>query len=84
MLMRRRHGLFLLGLAAWNLLTWGMFAQNLYAAHAAGEDRPAGYWIAHSVLIVVNLALGGVLAVWGAKVLRALPRSPSVTPSSGE
>ncbi len=66
-----KHGLFLLALAAWNFLTWGMFTRNLYAAHTAGEDRPAGYWIAHSTLIVVNLLLGGVFAAWGAKVLRA-------------
>lgn len=71
MQMQRKHGLFLLGLAAWNFLTWGMFTKNLYAAHASGEDRPAGYWIAHTVLIVVNLLLGGVFAAWGAKVLRS-------------
>lgn len=71
MQMQRKHGLFLLGLAAWNFITWGMFTRNLYAAHASGEDRPAGYWIAHTVLIVVNLLLGGVFAAWGAKVLRS-------------
>lgn len=71
MQMTRKHGVFLVGFALWSFLTWGMFTKNLYAAHAAGEDRPAGYWIAHSVLIVVNLVLGGVFAVWGAKVLRA-------------
>ena len=71
MQMTRKHGLFLIGVAAWNFFTWGMFAKNLYAAHTAGEDRPAGYWIAHSVLIVANLVLGGVFAAWGAKVLRA-------------
>lgn len=71
MQMTRKHGLFLIGLAAWNFITWGMFTKNLYAAHTSGEDRPAGYWIAHTVLIVVNLLLGGVLAAWGAKVLRS-------------
>ncbi|WP_457206703.1 SCO4848 family membrane protein [Nocardioides sp. P5_C9_2] len=71
MTLTRRHGLFLVGVAAWNALTWGMFTKNLYAAHAAGEDRPAGYWIAHTGLIVANLVLGGVFAVWGAKVLRS-------------
>jgi putative solute:sodium symporter small subunit len=71
MQMTRKNGMFLVGLAVWNFITWGMFTKNLYAAHAAGEDRPTGYWVAHSGLIVVNLVLGGVLAVWGAKVLRA-------------
>jgi hypothetical protein len=71
MQMQRKHGLFLLGVAVWNFITWGMFTKNLYAAHASGEDRPAGYWIAHTVLIVINLILGGVFAAWGAKVLRS-------------
>lgn len=71
MQMQRRHGLFLLGVAVWNFITWGMFTKNLYAAHTSGEDRPAGYWIAHTVLIVINLVLGGVFAAWGAKVLRS-------------
>lgn len=71
MQMQRKHGLFLLGLAVWNFITWGMFTKNLYAAHTAGEDRPAGYWIAHTMLIVINLILGGVFAAWGAKVLRS-------------
>ena len=70
MTFQRKHGLFLLGLALWNFVTWGMFTKNLYAAHAAGEDRPTGYWVAHTVLIVTNLLLGGVLATWGARVLR--------------
>jgi hypothetical protein len=48
MQMQRKHGLFLLGVAVWNFITWGMFTRNLYAAHTSGEDRPAGYWIAHS------------------------------------
>jgi hypothetical protein len=71
MKMARKHGVFLVGVAAWNVLTWGMFTKNLYAAHAAGEERPTGYWIAHSVLIVANLALAGVFGAWGAKVLRS-------------
>ena len=71
MQMQRKHGLFLLAVAGWNFITWGMFTKNLYAAHASGEDRPGGYWIAHSVLIVSNLVLGGVFAAWGAKVLRS-------------
>lgn len=71
MQMTRKHGVFLVGVAVWNFFTWGMFTKNLYAAHAAGEDRPTGYWVAHSVLIVANLLLGGAFAAWGAKVLRS-------------
>jgi hypothetical protein len=71
MQMTRKHGVFLVGVAVWNFFTWWTFTKNLYAAHAAGEDRPTGYWVAHSVLIVANLLLGGAFAAWGAKVLRS-------------
>ena len=53
---------FLVAVVGWNLLTWTMFARNLAEAHAAGEDRPQGYWIAHTVLIIVNLVITAVLA----------------------
>jgi hypothetical protein len=71
MTLTRRHGLLLLAVAAWNVLTFGMFARNLHAAYAAGEDRAAGYWVAHSVLIVVNFVIAAVLGRLGAKLLRA-------------
>lgn len=67
--MGRKTGWFLVAVAAWNLLTWFMFARNLYDAHVAGEDRPQGYWIAHTGLIVVNLCLG---VAYGVQGLRAL------------
>ena len=67
----RKHGALLLAVAVWNVLTFGMFARNLYAAYAAGEDRATGYWVAHSVLIVVNVAIAAVLGRLGWKALRA-------------
>lgn len=66
-----KHAWLLLGVAVWNLLTFGMFARNLSAAYTSGEDRPTGYWVAHTVLIVVNFAIAGVLARLGVKALRA-------------
>jgi len=66
----RKHALLLIGVAVWNFVTWATFARNLSAAHSAGEDRPAGYWIAHTVLIVVNVIIGCVLAALGLKALR--------------
>lgn len=66
----RKLGWFLIGVAGWNFVTWFMFARNLYDAHASGEDRPSGYWVAHAGLIVVNLVLGVVFAVLGARLLR--------------
>jgi hypothetical protein len=32
--LQRKHGLLPLAVAAWNMLTFGMFARNLYAAYA--------------------------------------------------
>lgn len=71
----RRHGVLLLGVALWNVLTFGMFARNLYAAYAGGEDRGTGYWVAHSVLIVVNVAIAAVLGRLGWRIWRVTSRS---------
>jgi hypothetical protein len=64
------HGWILLTIALWNVLSFGMFAANLYDAYAAGEERATGYWVAHSVLVVVNDAVAGVLAWLGLRLLR--------------
>jgi hypothetical protein len=66
----RKHAWLLIGVAVWNFVIWATFAKNLSAAHASGEDRPTGYWIAHSILIVVDLLIGGVLGALGIKALR--------------
>ena len=70
MRLERRHAVLLLGVAAWNVLTFGMFTRNLYAAYAAGEDRATGYWVAHSVLIVVNFVIAALLGSLGWKALK--------------
>jgi hypothetical protein len=57
---------FLLAIAAWNVVTYTMFIRNL----ASAEGRPTGYYVAHTVLIVVNLAIAAALAVVGYKALR--------------
>jgi hypothetical protein len=67
----RRHGLLLLAVAAWNVVIWSTFAKNLWQAHADGEDRSQGYWVAHSVLIVVDLVIAAVLGRAGWRFLRA-------------
>ncbi len=71
MTIRRKHAVLLLALAAWNVFIWVTFAKNLAAAHAAGQDRPTGYWVAHAVLIVVNLVIAAVLVRYGVRVWRA-------------
>jgi hypothetical protein len=69
--LERKHAVLFLAIAAWNVFNWSTFAKNLAAAHARGEDRPAGYWIAHAVLIVVNLVIAVVLGRLGVQAWRA-------------
>ena len=66
----RKHAWLLIGIAAWMVVTWLMFARNLGEAYADGEDRPSGYWVAHSMLIVVNLVIAAVLARLGLRALK--------------
>ena len=73
MTLGRRHGWLLLAIAAWNVVIWLTFAKNLSAAYADGEDRATGYWVAHTVLIVVGLVIAVVLTRLGLRVLRADP-----------
>ena len=68
MKLERKHALVLLGIAVWNVLTYARFTKALVDTQ---EDRPTGYYVAHSVLIVVNLAIAGVLGSWGWKALKA-------------
>lgn len=68
MKLERRHALALLAIAAWNVVTYAQFTRALATTE---EDRPVGYYVAHTVLIVVNLLIAAVLARWGARALRA-------------
>jgi hypothetical protein len=56
-----------MGVAAWNVVTWVSFAKNL----AEAEGRPTGYYVAHTVLIVVNLAIAVVLGRLGFQAWKA-------------
>jgi hypothetical protein len=76
--LQKKHAILFLAIAAWNVVTYVTFAKNLAAAHSRGEDRPAGYWIAHTVLIVVNFAIAGVLARLGQRVWRASSERPRI------
>jgi hypothetical protein len=69
--LERKHAVLFLAIAAWNVFNWSTFAKNLAAAHARGEDRPTGYWVAHAVLIVVNLLVAVVLGRLGLQAWRA-------------
>lgn len=71
MKLERKHAVLFLAIAAWNVFNWSTFAKNLMAAHASGEERPTGYWVAHAVLIVVNLIIAMVLGRLGIQAWRA-------------
>ncbi len=70
----RRHAALLLAVAAWIVVTFGNFARNLLAAYQEGEERAAGYWIAHTLLIVGNVVIAGLLGALGWKAWRATRR----------
>jgi hypothetical protein len=71
--LERKHALVLLGIAIWNVVTYVTFIKNL----AATEGRPTGYYVAHTVLIVVNLLIAGLLGTWGVRALKAARASAS-------
>ena len=71
MTLTRRHAVLLLAIAVWNVLSYASFARNLWEASVSGEDRPAGYYVAHVVLIVVNLVIAVVLGRLGLKAWRS-------------
>jgi len=69
--LERKHAVLFLLIAAWNVLSYANFAKNLAEAAASGADRSTGYYVAHIVLIVVNLVIAAVLGRLGWKVWRA-------------
>lgn len=71
MKLERKHAVLFLAIAVWNVLTYANFAKNLAEAAAGGADRSTGYYVAHVVLIVVNLAIAVVLGRLGWRVWRA-------------
>ncbi|TCO33593.1 hypothetical protein EV652_103595 [Kribbella steppae] len=75
MKLERKHALVLLGIAIWNVVTYVTFIKNL----AATEGRPTGYYVAHTVLIVVNLLIAALLGTWGVRALKAARSSASAS-----
>ncbi|SFC73743.1 hypothetical protein SAMN04487968_110114 [Nocardioides terrae] len=71
----KKHAWLLIGVGIWNFFIWITFAKNLSAAHSRGEDHPSGYWIAHTVLIVVDLVIGAILATVGLRALRSAKKA---------
>jgi hypothetical protein len=79
--LERKHAVLFLLIAAWNVFSYANFAKNLAEAAAGGEGRPTGYYVAHIVLIVVNLVIAAILGRLGWKVWRATS-SREATPAS--
>ncbi len=71
MKLERKHAIILLVIAAWNVLTYAQFTRALVQTE---EDRPTGYFVAHGILIVVNVVIAAVLGSWGLRALRANSR----------
>lgn len=67
----RKHALVLIAVAVWNVVTYAQFTKALVQTK---EDRPTGYFVAHGVLIVVNMVIAAVLGTWGVRALRATRR----------
>jgi hypothetical protein len=69
--LERKHALVLLAVAVWNVVTYAQFTKALVTTE---EDRPTGYFVAHTILIVVNVLIAVVLGSWGLRALRAARR----------
>jgi hypothetical protein len=63
----RRYAWLLFAIAAWNVVVWATFIRNL----AADDGRPTGFYVAHSVLIVVDLLIAAVLVFVGVRIWKA-------------
>lgn len=68
---KRKHVVLLIAVAIWNVVTFGNFARNLWSAYSVGEERATGYWVAHTVLIIGNFVIAGLLGALGIKAWRA-------------
>ena len=64
----RKHALVLIAVAVWNVVTYAQFTKALINTE---EDRATGYYVAHTVLIVVNVLIAVVLGRWGWKALKS-------------
>jgi len=65
----RGQSRFLIGIAVWNVVTWSVFIKNLW--FNGPRTRPTGYYVAHTVLIAINLAIALVLGPLGWRALQS-------------
>jgi hypothetical protein len=57
-------------IAVWNVVTYAVFVKNLAGDH----DQPTGFYVAHTILIIVNVVIAAVLSVVGYRVWVAARR----------
>ncbi len=63
----RKHAVVLLAVAVWNVVTWSRFIKALLDT----PDKPTGYYVAHTGLIIVNFIIAAVFATWGWQAFRS-------------
>lgn len=68
----RKGGMFLIAVAVWMVLTWSVFAKNIWFGDAA-DDESTGFVVVHSILIVTNGLIAIALAGFGRRLLKARP-----------
>ncbi|MEV4263178.1 hypothetical protein OHA10_17525 [Kribbella sp. NBC_00662] len=73
MKLERKHALVLLAIAAWNVITYLRFIKALMDT----EGRPTGYYVAHTILVIVNLLIAALLGTWGVRAYKAAKASQS-------
>jgi hypothetical protein len=71
--LERKHALVLLAIAAWNVITYLRFIKALMDT----EGRPTGYYVAHTILVIVNLLIAVLLGTWGVRAYKAAKASQS-------
>jgi hypothetical protein len=74
--LERKHAIVLLAIAAWNVITYARFIKALMDT----EGRPTGYYVAHTILIIVNFLIAALLGTWGVRAYKAAkaPQNSSV------
>lgn len=78
MKLERKHAVVLLAIAAWNVITYARFIKAL----ADTEGRPTGYYVAHTILIIVNMLIAALLGTWGVRAYKAARTAESEAPQS--
>ena len=73
MKLERKHALVLLAIAAWNVITYLRFIKALMDT----EGRPTGYYVAHTILVIVNLLIAALLGTRGVRAYKASKASQS-------